>query len=100
MTYDDIYEAVEELRERIVSSTTPYEPQDVGLDSRCGPVLVGDDFVATCMPSRLDYYGGFEYVKEGVMTIGEMKVYFAEGNDRVQRILDLHIGNEDQENEQ
>ena len=88
MTYDDIYAAVEELRERIVSSTEPVEPQTVGLDRRCGPVLIGPDFVATCMPKQLDYYGGFEYVTEGVMTIGEMKIYFAEGNTRVQDILD------------
>ena len=95
MTYDDIYEAVEELRERIVSSTEPVEPQTVGLDRRCGPVLVGEDFVATCMPKQLDYYGGFEYVTEGVMAIGEMKVYFAEGNDRVQTILD-QLSNEEE----
>jgi hypothetical protein len=87
MTYDEIYDAVEALREQIVSSTTPVQPQDVGLNPRCGPVLIGNDFVATLMPRLLDYYGGFEYVTEGVMTIGEMKIYFAEGNDRVQRIL-------------
>jgi len=89
MTYDEIYDLVEELREQIVFSTTPVQPQDVGLDPRCGAVLIGDDFLATLMPRLLDYYGGFEYVKEGVMAIGEMKVYYAHaGDDRVQRVLD------------
>jgi hypothetical protein len=89
MTYDEIYEKVEALHEAIVSSTTPVEPQEIGLDSRCGPILCGSDFVASLMPGQLDYYGGFEYVKEGVITIGEMKIYLAEGNDRVQRVLDF-----------
>jgi hypothetical protein len=88
---------VEELRERIVETTTPVEPQDVGLDDRCGPILIGNDFIASLMPRMLDYYGGFEYVTEGVMTIGEMKVYPADGNDRVQRVLDFVTEEEDNE---
>lgn len=99
MTYNEIYERVKALREQIVSSTTPVEPEDVGLDDRCGPILVGEDFIATLFPRQLDYYGGFEYVilNTGAITIGTMKVYFAEGNDRVQRVLDFIAKEEDNE---
>lgn len=96
MTYDKIYDLVEELREQIVSSTTPVEPQDVGLDTRCGVLLCGDDFVATLSPRMLDYYGGFEYVKAGVMTIGGMKVYY-NADSRVQRVLDFVTKEQDNE---
>lgn len=100
MNYEEIYDAVEALREAIVASTTPVEPQDIGLDDRCGAILCGDDFIASLMPRMLDHYGGFEYIKEGMVTIGEMKIYFAKGNARVQWVLDFHISNEEQDNEQ
>jgi len=87
MTFDDIYDKAEELCAEIMERTEPVSASNVGLDRRCLTLLIGDGFVATMFPRMLDYYGGFEYIEEGVIQIGIMKVYSAD-NRRVQDILD------------
>lgn len=87
MTFDDIYNEAEELAARIMATTTPVSACNVGLDRRCQTLLIGDGFVASAFPKQLDYYGGFEYIEEGVISIGNMKIYSAD-NQRVQDVLD------------
>jgi hypothetical protein len=60
----------------------------LGLDQRCGRLLVdiADEIIA--VPNHnirgLDYYGGFEYIKEGEgrQTVGDY-TFFTADNDRV-----------------
>ena len=87
MTYDDIYDETEALCAKIMETTTPVSATNVGLDRRCQTLLIGDGFVASTFPKALDYYGGFEYIEEGVISIGIMKVYDAR-NQGVQDVLD------------
>lgn len=89
MTFDDIYDETEALAARIMATTTPVSAMNVGLDRRCQTLLIGDGFVASAFPKALDYYGGFEYIEEGIITIGIMKVYDA-SNKRVQDVLDRY----------
>jgi hypothetical protein len=61
---------------------------NLGLDQRCGRLLVdiADEIIA--VPNHnirgLDYYGGFEYIKEGDgrTTVGDY-TFFTSCNDRV-----------------
>jgi hypothetical protein len=87
MTYDDIYDKAEELCAEIMQDTVPVSANDVGLDRRCQTLLIGDGFVASMFPKALDYYGGFDYIEEGIINIGNMKVYLAD-HRRVQDVLD------------
>lgn len=87
MTYDDIYDETEELAARIMATTELVSAENVGLDRRCQTLLIGDGFVASMFPKALDYFGGFEYIDEGIINIGNMKVYSAD-NRRVQEVLD------------
>ena len=70
-----------------METTEPVSACNVGLDRRCQTLLIGDGFVASMFPKALDYYGGFEYIEEGIITIGNMKIYSAD-NRRVQEVLD------------
>jgi hypothetical protein len=54
----------------------------LGLDDRCGMLYVDEDCIVAYTGSRLDYYGGFEYIKEGEgrTTLGEFTFYSSEHN--------------------
>jgi hypothetical protein len=85
----DMIDSVNEVVERNIRSKFDQVPaSDVGLDNRCGRVLVDivDEVIA--VPNHnirmLDYYGGFEYIKEGEgrTTIGDY-TFFTSDNERV-----------------
>lgn len=67
----------------------------LGLDNRCGMILVGEDFLA-CRQSnarRLDYYGGFEYVdSEQITYVGSLKIYSAESARVASHMEKLNAG--------
>ena len=85
----DMIDSVNEVVERnIRTKFIQVAAMDLGLDMRCGRVLVDivDEVIA--VPNHnirmLDYYGGFEYVKEGDgrVTVGDY-TFFTSDNDRV-----------------
>jgi len=61
-------------------------PAQLGLDVRCGPVYIdlAEEVIAVTHSSAIDYYGGFEYIKEGEgrTTLGDFTFYSSE-SDRV-----------------
>jgi hypothetical protein len=63
----------------------------LGLDSRCGRVSIDRDqrVIVSDNSRSLDYYGGFEYIKEGKgrTTIGDHVIYH--GTDRVDDCFDI-----------
>lgn len=78
-TLNDILDALAELDESISNSVTSHHPSAAGLDSRCGTVYQGEDFLATKHRRSLDYYGGFEYIEpEYVTVVGEWTLYSIE----------------------
>jgi hypothetical protein len=90
MDYYTLADRLEELVEEIVNDTTPVPAEKLGLDSRCGPILIGNGFIASMMPRQLDYFGGFEYVDaEYRRVIGGLVVYSDE-HDRVQNVLEAY----------
>ena len=85
----DMIDSVNEVVERNIRSKFNQVPaSDIWLDHRCGRVLVDivDEVIA--VPNHnvgmLDYYGGFEYIKEGEgrTTIGDY-TFFTSDNERV-----------------
>jgi hypothetical protein len=85
----DLIDAVNEVVERnIRNQFTQHPASDLGLDIRCGRVLVDivDEVIA--VPNHnirgLDYYGGFEYIEEGDgrITMGDY-TFFTSDNERV-----------------
>lgn len=85
----DMIDAVNEVVERnIRTKFTQVPASDLGLDNRCGRLLVDivDEVIA--VPNHnirtLDYYGGFEYIKEGDgrITVGDY-TFFTSDNERV-----------------
>jgi len=85
----DMIDAVNEVVERnIRTNFTQVPASDLGLDLRCGRVLIdiADEVIA--VPNHnirmLDYYGGFEYIKEGEgrVTVGDY-TFFTSDSERV-----------------
>ena len=61
----DLLDAVGEVIERHVQGMRREPASRLGLDDRCGVVYVDEDTIVAHTGSRIDYYGGFEYIKEG-----------------------------------
>jgi hypothetical protein len=82
----DVVDEVSYGIERFVAGMPRVPASRLGLDDRCGRVYIdADQRVIVVNGSRsLDYYGGFEYIKEGEgrTTIGDFVIY--SGVDRVE----------------
>jgi hypothetical protein len=84
----DMIDAVNEVIERNIRKFDQVPASDLGLDIRCGRVLVDMVDQVIAVPNHnirmLDYYGGFEYIKEGEgrVTVGDY-TFFTSDNDRV-----------------
>lgn len=63
--------------------------QELGLDFRCGRILISVDegFVAACNPRSIEYYGGWEYIdSEFKFDAGDYRFYDREA-DRVDAVI-------------
>ncbi len=80
----DLLDAISEVVERHVQGMRKETASRLGLDERCGMLWVDEDTIVAYTGSRLDYYGGFEYIKEGDgrTTLGDYTFYSSE-SDRV-----------------
>jgi hypothetical protein len=84
----DMIDSVNEVVERNIRKFDQVPASDLGLDIRCGRVLVDMVDQVIAVPNHnirmLDYYGGFEYIKEGEgrVTMGDY-TFFTSDNDRV-----------------
>ena len=73
-----LIDEVREMADNYVSGMRKEPASRLGLDDRCGSVWVGEDSIVAYKGSRIDYYGGFEYVTdEDRAELGEYVVYFA-----------------------
>lgn len=81
---------IENHVEEFVESLHQVNPEQVGLDYRCGLLFVGEDTVATKTRQRLDYYGGFEYIdKDNVTVFGEWTFYSVGCDNDVERVKEV-----------
>ena len=73
----DLLDAVGEVVERHVQGMRKEPASRLGLDERCGMLYCDEETIVSYTGSRLDYYGGFEYIKEGEgrVTLGEFTFY-------------------------
>ncbi len=78
-------EEVRDMTDAYASTMTNVAAPELGLDSRCGYVLVNDECIAVSrlQDATLQYYGGFEYVDDDWrVTLGDYVFYLA-NDDRV-----------------
>ena len=74
----------------------------VGLDHRCGSVhvSVSEDFIAVNSTTRIEYYGGFEYIDSDYKTtIGHITFYSGE-HSRVRDAIDYYKENTENNNQE
>jgi hypothetical protein len=85
----DLLDEVQDMVARQVQGMRKEPASRLGLDERCGLLFVDGDCIVAYTGSRLDYYGGFEYIKEGEgrVTVGEYTFYTTE-SDRVRDALE------------
>ena len=88
----DMIDAVNEVVERNIRNNFIQVPaSDLGLDIRCGRVYadVASEVIAVECSRSIDYYGGFEYIKEGDgrITVGDY-TFFTSDNERVNDCFD------------
>jgi len=79
----NLVDEVREMTDTFVAGMRKEPASRLGLDDRCGMVWVDKDAIVSYKGSRLDYYGGFEYVKgDDRAELGDYVIYFAT-SDRV-----------------
>lgn len=90
----DMIDAVNEVVERNIRSNFEQWPASkVGLDIRCGRVMIDVRDQVIAVPNHnvreIDYYGGFEYIEEGNgrTVVGDW-TFFTTENQRVQDCFD------------
>jgi hypothetical protein len=88
----DMLDAINETVERNVYEQFDMVSADkLGLDIRCGRVEINlqDEVIAVNCARGIDYYGGFEYIKEGEgrTTVGNY-TFFTTESSRVQECFD------------
>jgi len=75
----NVLDEINNLVDRQVQGMERIAASKLGLDDRCGRVYIDrDDRVIVVEGSRgIDYYGGFEYIKEGEgrVTVGDYTFY-------------------------
>ena len=90
----DMLDAIAEVVERNVQGMRKEPASRLGLDERCGMLWVDEDTIVAYTGSRLDYYGGFEYIKEGEgrTTIGEFTFYSSDSErvaDAIEALMEF-----------
>lgn len=87
----DMIDAISEVIERKIRKMDTATPDELGLDMRCGRIYIDreDEVIAVPCSRSIDYYGGFEYIKEGEgrITVGDYTFYTTESS-RVQDCFD------------
>jgi hypothetical protein len=85
---DDMLDSVNNIVNNHVHNMRQVDAKQLGLDPRCGRAWVDDKFIVCYTSNSFDYYGGFEYVDKGCITVvGEYKFYSRE-DDRIKDHLE------------
>jgi len=89
-----LYETIENAVQKYIEESNVVEIgakglEELGLDFRCGRILISVDegFVAACSPRSIEYYGGWEYIdSEFKLDAGNYRFYDREA-DRVDAVI-------------
>ena len=92
----DLFELIDnvtELTDTFVGGMVKVNPEQLGLDNRCGSLFVTPDCIGTYKERdrALQYYGGFEYVND--MDRHEMGdyVFYSREATRVDEALEFYL---------
>jgi len=89
----DLIDEVTELTDNFVATMGKVNPEQLGLDNRCGSLFITPDCIGTYkeLDRALQYYGGFEYVDSQYRhEFGDYIFYSAEDN-RVRDHLEQYL---------
>lgn len=87
MEYDEIMNRADALALEILVTGTRHPAYKLGLDRRCGDLVIGESWIATGDARILDYYGGFEYVDDSYrVRIGNW-TFYARDDGRVDEAI-------------
>ncbi len=92
--YETIENAVQEyIKESNVVEIGVHGLEELGLDFRCGQILISVDegFVAAASPRSIEYYGGWEYIdSEYKLDAGDYRFYDRDAN-RVDAVIQYYL---------
>ena len=94
----ELIDDVSELTNTFVGNMGKVNPEQLGLDNRCGSLFITPDCIGVYKDRdrSLQYYGGFEYVdKEYRHEFGDYVFYSAEDNrvrDHLEQYLNMMDG--------
>ena len=89
----DLIDSVTELTDSFIGNTVKVNPEQLGLDNRCGSLFVTPDCIGTYKERdrALQYYGGFEYVDiEYRYEFGDY-VFYSSHDNRVRDHLETYL---------
>jgi hypothetical protein len=89
----DLIDNVTEITDNFVATMGKVNPEQLGLDHRCGSLFITPDCIGTYKDRdrALQYYGGFEYVgKEHRYEMGDY-VFYSHEDKRVSDCLEHYL---------
>ena len=74
----------------------------IGLDHRCGSVhvSVSEEFIAVNSATRIEYYGGFEYIDRDYKTTVGHVTFYSGDHSRVRDAIDYYKENTENNNQE
>ena len=94
----DLFELIDnisELTDNFIGNAVKVNPEQLGLDNRCGSLFVTPDCIGTYKERdrALQYYGGFEYVDLDYRHEMGDYVFYSYEDSRVQDHLEQYLNN-------
>ena len=95
----DLIDSVTELTDNFIGNTIKVNPEQLGLDNRCGSLFVTPDCIGTykARDRALQYYGGFEYVDKVYRHEMGDYVFYSGHDNRVRDHLEQYLNMEEVE---
>jgi len=88
MQIQDFIFSMNQQAENFLTNADRVDPEKIGLESRCGMVWIGEDFIASKSNKSIRYYGGFAYCDQTCVTHVGDYVFYSNEDERVNE----HIG--------
>ena len=92
----DLFELIDnisELTDNFIGNAVKVNPEQLGLDNRCGSLFVTPDCIGTYKDRdrALRYYGGFEYINDGNRHEMGDYVFYSREATRVDEALEYYL---------
>lgn len=89
----ELIDEVTELTDAFVGKMVKVNPEQLGLDNRCGSLFITPDCIGTYKDRdrALRYYGGFEYINDGNRHEMGDYVFYSREATRVDEALEYYL---------